>query len=222
MFSVGTDGRRRAGPILAGALLSVVLLSGCQGPSEPSTDGTPPGITTASAPGSTPSESAPSTPQPSPASSAGPAVNIPVPVKPALADENSAEGLEAFTEYWFELFSYGYETNDWAPFDAVTDPGCRTCENVKLAVSEVYKSRGWVDGAESRLTAFTTDFETNTQGSIGSFVEVVQGQAKTYLETGQLDGEDPESAPTFKAIFSVFQDGRWIMLDFGSAEGTTE
>ncbi|WP_367277634.1 DUF6318 family protein [uncultured Arthrobacter sp.] len=220
MFSVGTDGRRRAGPILAGALLSVVLLSGCQGPSEPSTDGSPPGITTPSAPGSTPSESVPSTPQPSPASSAGPAVNIPVPVKPALADENSAEGLEAFTEYWFELFSYGYETNDWAPFDAVTDPGCRTCANLTGQVRDLYADKGWIVGGAVNLSSFDTEFINNTSGSINSFVGVEQA-GLTYFDSTGTEINKSEALPlTLNVTIALWEENQWIMLDFGSPEGT--
>ncbi|MEG9248697.1 DUF6318 family protein [Arthrobacter sp. Soc17.1.1.1] len=159
-------------------------------------------------------------PEPSPASSAGPAANIPVPVKPALADENSAKGLEAFTKYWFELFSYGYETNDWAPFEAVTDPRCETCSNAVSAVKGVYANGGWVSGANSDVTTFTTDFLTNTEGSIGSYVEVVQGASKTYSSSGEVEADAPEGDPNFNAIFSAHLEGRWVMLDFGAPEGT--
>lgn len=197
----------------------MVLLSGCQGPSEPSTDGTPPGITTPSAPGSTPSESVPSTPQPSPASSAGPAVNIPVPVKPALADENSAEGLEAFTEYWFELFSYGYETNDWAPFDAVTDPGCRTCEKTRAVVTQFYGDGGWMQGGEFELLDFGTDFEMNTSGSLQGVVNYQQSDLSYFSSDGSTTfAEAPESS--VNVIFALYDDESWVMLDFGKPEGT--
>ncbi|MBG6223569.1 hypothetical protein IWX63_000117 [Arthrobacter sp. CAN_A2] len=159
-------------------------------------------------------------PEPSPASSAGPATNIPVPAKPALADENSAEGLEAFTEYWLELFSYGYETNDWAPFDEVTDPRCGTCSTVSSAVRNVYESGGWVSGGDSRVMSFVSDFQINTQGSIGSYVEVVQGESRIYSASGNVVEETPEGTAKFKATFSAYLDGRWVMLDFGAPEGT--
>jgi hypothetical protein len=203
-------------PVLAGGLVALMLLTGCQGsddPVAPETSDEPSASASAT-------PTAPSTPEPSPASSLGPAANLPVPVKPALADENTAEGLEAFTEYWFELFSYGYATNDWVPFDAVTDPGCTTCANVKAAVDGVYSEGGWVEGAESTMTAFQVDFRVNTQGSIGSLVEVAQGPSKTYSQAGDVLSNDPAEDPVFNAIFSVYEEGRWIMLDFGAPEGT--
>jgi len=220
---VHADGRRRVAPALAGSVVVLMLLTGCQAEADPSANETPdkPSSSVASKTAEpSASASAPATPEPSPASSAGPAMNIPVPVKPALADENSAEGLEAFTKYWFELFSYGYETNDWAPFEAVTDPGCRTCVNVTTAVREIYSEGGWVFGAQSEVTAFSTDFRTNTQGSVSSFVEVVQGGTKTFTSDGSLRGEDPEKAPRVSVTFALHDQSGWLMLDFGPPEGT--
>ncbi|RJT82124.1 hypothetical protein D6T63_05175 [Arthrobacter cheniae] len=141
-------------------------------------------------------------------------------MKPALADENSAEGLEAFTKYWFELFSYGYETNDWVPFEAVTDPRCEACANVTTAVKEIYSENGWVSGADSEVGDFVTDFRVNTQGSIGSNVEVGQGESTIYLKGGQIAEQVAKGPPAFKAIFSAHLEGRWVMLDFGAPEGT--
>ena len=213
--------RQRAVPVLAGAVVALMLLTGCQGDGDPSAN-QPSDEVSSSAPtvepASTPTASA--TPEPSPASSAGPAANIPVPVKPALADQNSAEGLEAFTRYWFELFSYGYETNDWVPYEAVTDPRCENCANVTISVSEIFADGGWISGADSEVISFISDFRTNTEGSIGSYVEVVQGESIIYSASGEVVEEAPEGNPTLKAIFSAYLDGRWVMLDFGAPEGT--
>ncbi|MDQ0735412.1 DUF6318 family protein [Arthrobacter agilis] len=199
----------------------MMLLTGCQGDPDPSAQPNPDPSSSASpaaaSPSATPSPS--STSESSPASSAGPAANVPVPVKPALADENSAEGLEAFTKYWFELFSYGYETNDWAPFEAVTDPRCETCSNATSAVMDVYADGGWVWGADSEVTEFTTDFQTNTQGSIGSYVEVIQDASITFSASGEVEAEAPKGDAIFNAIFSAYIDHRWVMLDFGAPEG---
>lgn len=219
----GDHDRRRVTPALAGTAVALLLLTGCQGSGEPTAEETRVRPSSSAAPTTaeaSPSASASAAPEPSPASSAGPAANIPVPVKPALADENSVEGLEAFTEYWLELFSYGYETNDWAPFDSVTDPGCNTCSNVRAAVGDVYESEGWIAGGETNLTNFHTDFVMNTEGSFNAIAEVVQSDSQVYLKSGELDSDDPRSAPRVNTIFAVYMDESWRMLDFGAPEGT--
>lgn len=212
--------------VLVVAVVFGLLMTGCQG------DASPPGPTagetsasvtdptTSPSPTPTTSPSEPATPEPTAASSDGPAANIPVPEKPALADENSVEGLEAFTEYWFELFSYGYITNNWDEFLDITDSGCGTCANVVQGVQEQFVSGGWVAGGEAEVLNFSTDFEQNTAGSINSFVEVGQGEVTMFSQSGEVVGASPRSEPNIDVTIAIYEQDGWIMLDFGSPEGT--
>ncbi|WP_146069546.1 DUF6318 family protein [Arthrobacter sp. B0490] len=215
--------RRTVLPRLAGAAVALVLLTGCQGDPDPTAEPDPDPQPSSSSSASSPASAAPTasaSPEPSPASSAGPASNIPVPVKPALADENSAEGLEAFTEYWFELFSYGYETNDWAPFEAVTDPGCRTCDKYVEIVQGIYNKGQYIEGGEFILEEFVTDFAINTQGSIQVFVTNGQSDITFYGSDGIEIRTDAAPEPVVDVIFAAFTNGSWIVLDYGKPEGT--
>ncbi|WP_146065581.1 DUF6318 family protein [Arthrobacter pityocampae] len=220
MFPVRAEGHRRAVPILAGAAVALLLLTGCRNDA----DAAP--IPTSEPPSSqAPATSEPTTtpsvaPEPSPASSAGPATNIPVPVKPALADENSPEGLEAFTAYWLELFSYGYETNDWAPFEAVTDPGCRTCENLKAEVQKHYESGGWIDGGGISLNSTNTEFVENTTGSINSFIDITQNEILYFDSSGIEVKGSKKTEPVLGVSIAYWEVDHWVMLDFGSPEGS--
>lgn len=227
MFLVRADahGRRRRGvpPLLAGAAVAVLLLSGCQGDPDPSVQpSSDPSSSSSTAPSGSaaPSVSASAGPEPSPASSAGPAANIPVPVKPALADENSAKGLEAFTKYWFELFSYGYETNDWAPFEAVTDPGCRTCDKYVEIVRGVYSNGQYIKGGKFAIDDFSTDFALNTQGSIQAFVSNGQSDITFYSSDGTRIRTDQAPDSVIDVIFAAYSEGGWLLLDYGKPEGT--
>ncbi|WP_325169863.1 DUF6318 family protein [Arthrobacter sedimenti] len=218
-----TSGRLRGAAWPAGAVIVLMLLTGCQADGDPSANETQSQPSSTSAPTTaeaSESATASPSPEPSPASSAGPAANIPVPVKPALADENSKEGLEAFTKYWLELFSYGYQTNDWAPFEAVTDVGCTTCENLKAEVNRVYDDGGWIAGGQIRLNSFNTEFIANTVGSINSYVDVQQSGLVYFGQGGAQKGTSEEYPSTINVTIALWKQGRWIMLDFGSPEGT--
>lgn len=200
-----------------------LLTAGCQG--DPAVPGpTDPDVsapaTTSQSPSEGPTPAEPTAPEPSPASSDGPAANIPVPEKPPLADEDSVEGLEAFTEYWFELFSYGYITNDWADFLEITDTGCGTCMNVVAGVEDHYSTGGWVVGGEAEVVVFSSEFEANTAGSINSFVEVGQNRVTLFSPSGGITGESPPSDPSIDVVIAIYEEDRWVMLDFGSPEGT--
>lgn len=222
MYSVRGQGRRRRATLVAGAAMAtMLLLTGCQGDTEPDAGGA---TTIQGTPSGSPAAVAattPSNPEPSPASSAGPAANIPVPEKPALADENSEEGLEAFTEYWFELLSYSYLTNDWSVFDEETDPGCRTCASIRTSVSELYNQGRWLAGAEVDLVSFDTTFEMTTSGSITSYVENRQNEISYFDTDGYVLRTVPQQAePALDVINTIFEEGRWVVLDYGAPEGT--
>ncbi len=91
------------------ALAIAMLLSGCQGGTTPGSPASPTGSTTATP---TTSAASPLAPSVSAATSSAPAVykpadaqgkaqNVPLPVMPELAKENSKAGLEAFIGYWY-------------------------------------------------------------------------------------------------------------------------
>lgn len=215
--------RRRVVPMVAGSAVMLMALTGCQGSDDPSATETPdaPSQSASASPSASATPTAPSTPEPSPASSLGPAANIPVPVKPALADENTAEGLEAFTEYWFELLSYGYATNDWAELDRLTDPGCRTCASIKAAVVELYGQGRWVRGADVAVVSFDTTFEKTTSGAVQAYVENQQSEIIYFETDGTILRIVPEQdPPAFDVVNALYQDDEWILLDYGAVEGT--
>ncbi len=211
---------------VAAAVSGAILLAGCQAdpeetqpPSVIETKQAQPGPSSSPDAVPSPSESA-SKPEPTPASSNGPAANIPVPEKPALADENTRQGLEAFTRYWFELFDYGYATNDWSAFDKVTDPGCATCNNIKLVVQEIYEDGMWLRGGEFEVMGFDTRFELNAAGSIQSFVKNRQSPITYYGADGTELRTDPPPDAAIDVTFALHTSEGWVMLDYGKPEGT--
>jgi hypothetical protein len=143
-------------------------------------------------------------------------VNIPVPEKPALADENSVEGLEAFTKWWFELLNYAYATNDLEPLWAVTDEGCTTCQNIQESIAKVYANGGWMSGGSVRVDTFDSKFRENTHGSIDSFITNVQEPITVYDRHGEVLAESAEeSEPVVYATTAQHLNGEWIMADYG-------
>jgi hypothetical protein len=149
-------------------------------------------------------------------------VNIPVPEKPALADENSVEGLEAFTEWWFELLNYAYATNDLEPLWAVTDEGCTTCQNIEESIQGVYESDGWVVGGEVSLKSFDSQFELNTAGSLSSFITITQSDATYFDRSGEVTNESPGfTEPRVNETIALYDNGGWTLLDVGSVNTGT-
>lgn len=144
-------------------------------------------------------------------------MNIPVPEKPALADENSVEGLEAFTEWWFELLNYAYATNDLEPLMAVTDEGCGTCENMKQSISDAYADGGWQVGGKVKVESFGSKFEPNVHGSVTAFIQSTQESIAIYDGSGELVVEyEDQSEPATSQLIGFYSDDRWSLLDLGA------
>ena len=134
------------------AALVALLLSGCSAISfQPAAD------TAAETPAPTTSVSAveteePTTPTPAPsysqASGEGPAVNLALPVLPEEARQETAEGLLAFVDHWFQLVNYAYQTGDVEPLKAVTPPDCGVCGGVFETAPAAYADGGWLEGGQ--------------------------------------------------------------------------
>ncbi len=193
-------GRRmqRVGVVVVGSL----LLSGCQGSEA---GDSPPASGGAAGP------SASST-----AGTAGPAADLQPPEKPAGIDAESQIGLETFTRYWFELLSYGYESNDWVPLQTVTDRGCDTCTNVIGEVRKHYESGGWITGGRITVNSISTSGEPGAQGPISSYVELEQTELKYLDKSGREAAVSDALPPTRSITIAVHKNNRWVMLDFGS------
>jgi hypothetical protein len=131
-------------------------------------------------------------------------------------DENSQAGLEAFTRYWFALFSYGYESNEWTDFKAVTDGGCDTCTNVIQEVQKHYDTGGWIQGGEITVHSVSTKFQPGATGAISSFVEMDQAQLIYFDQSGREAGVSGALPRSRKVAIAVHKNNRWVMLDFGS------
>ncbi|MBM7782829.1 DUF6318 family protein [Arthrobacter tumbae] len=144
-------------------------------------------------------------------------MNIPVPEKPALADENSVEGLEAFTTWWFELLNYAYATNDLEPLKAVTDPECGTCSNITGSIGEAFAKDGWVVGNEIQVENFDSEFEQNVHGSVSSFITITQQSATYYASDGTLLNETPGfTDPDLNELIAFYENRAWRLLDVGA------
>ncbi|WP_427018303.1 DUF6318 family protein [Pseudarthrobacter sp. P1] len=144
-----------------------------------------------------------------PADATGPAQNVPVPVKAALADEFSKAGIEEFSKYWYETLSYAYETGDMSPMEAITDPGCSTCANVKEVVTGWHSEGRWLVGGKMEVFRVQSDYVAQSNGTYQAIAFVQQGGVDYY----NADGTIHKSAPTTKPITDIFvarySDGHW-------------
>ncbi len=198
-----------------------LLLAGCQGASTPSGAPSDTGTTTASptTSSSVPAASAtPGTPSVSavykPADAKGKAQNVPVPVMPELAKENSKAGLEAFIGYWFQSLSYSYETGDSRSASELASPTCALCQHLAKSVGANYTAGRWLVGGRFRTPVAEVSWETGSSSQQGR-IQVIQD------EIHYMDGNGTENrgltAATNDAVafFAEYRDGSWVVTDLG-------
>lgn len=192
---------------------SVLLLSGCsssEGPKNGSSDGATPSASASAT--ATPSATPTPTPVYKPADAKGEAQNVPVPVKPALADKNSKEGLEAFAKYWFQLLNYGYETGDLGSWLKLTSPSCAFCMNVKNSVAVGYKEGRWQVGGRLSTPSVESKFKPGapTQQVV---VQVIQ-EVTQYYKADKAVGRSPEPGTNVAVVvIANYSQGRWGVSD---------
>nr|WP_281450643.1 DUF6318 family protein [Paenarthrobacter nitroguajacolicus] len=200
-----------------------MLLSGCQGGSSPSAPPSDISTTTASPTSSesvTPVLAASGSPGVyKPADANGRAQNVPVPVMPELAKENSKAGLEAFIGYWYATYSYAIESGDLTEWTKITNTTLPVAIAHSDSVRQNYIEGRWLAGG--RLTTPVVDVTwINGAAQIQSAkVQVIQEAIQYYDAVGTKGQADSAATNTADAVFSKFVEGRWQVADYGSIVG---
>ncbi|MBO0895985.1 DUF6318 family protein [Arthrobacter sunyaminii] len=200
-------------------LAAILVLGGCSG------DGGEPGAEAAENSSSSPtasespteSASPSATPTPTaaaykPATAEGPAENVPLPVMPDVAKEQSKEGLEAFGEHWFDLVNYGYETGETAPVKAISAPDCERCQSFYVDVDEGYVNDDWIQGGQLRVISRGTQFVQTPEGRFQLILSIRQDASFNRGPNGKIYHEataDEES--TAFIMEATFVSDHWVV-----------
>lgn len=203
---------------VAAAVAAALLLAGCSSGGSPSAN---PTTTAAPAPGGSagPSESSgpptvSATGAYKPADAQGKAQNVPVPVMPALARENTKEGLEAFIRYWYAQQNFSIETGDLAGWTHLYRNTCATCGRIATGIKDSYVKGRWSAGGKIHTPVIEVLWVDGAEAQ-QSKVQVVQDQADYYNADGSM-GRPPESASNSAfGIFTVFEANEWTVSDLG-------
>ncbi|MPY11205.1 DUF6318 family protein [Arthrobacter bussei] len=218
---------RARSSVLALALGVALSLTACDGPAGTGDEPREAGATTATAtataspdPSTAPATAPPDASaqptaaraEPRPASSAAPAANLPIPAVPAEADEESREGLEAFTSHWLSLLSYSYEANDLEPLRAVSDPACTFCADAETAMAQIYQL-GWALGGATTLADFSTDFAPDAAGTYTAEITTTQAEIFYFSGEGWL-GSSEASPNSPHTVTARYVDGAWQLIGY--------
>ncbi|WOC60703.1 DUF6318 family protein [Paenarthrobacter sp. AT5] len=148
-----------------------------------------------------------------PADSKGKAENVPVPVMPELAKENSKEGLEAFIRYWYEVGGYADETGDISELATLSQKSCNACAYFLRGAQDGNRDGRWLVGGAIRIPTLDIEWESD-QESQQARVQVVQDAINYYNPDG-TEGR-PSDPPTNDAfVVTASFDSTWKVVDTG-------
>lgn len=205
----------RTGAMAVGLAL---LLTGCQGGSTPSPPPSEPSSTTASP---TTSASVPATPDSPPTSAVykpadakGKAQNVPVPVIPELAKENSKAGLEAFIGYWYATLSYAYETGTTEKLMPLSSPTCALCTSLRKGIEASWKDGKWIAGATIRSATVEAAFDPSASTQVAA-IQVIQEPIEIRDRDGSLYQDPTGATNSASRAAMTFDDQRWLLVDLG-------
>jgi hypothetical protein len=189
---------------------SVLVLTACNGGSNPPGND-PPSASASASTSATPSPTLAPSAAYKPADAKGKAQNVPVPVLPEAAKAETKEGLEAFAAYWFKLLGYGYETGDVSGLEPITSSACSSCERAKKVITGWHKDGRWLVGGKIDTPAISTTFRVAADGNYQVPVQVSQSALSYYNADGSLYRADPKPDDTGNLMMAVFKDGSWYV-----------
>lgn len=202
----------------AAVVMAVSLLTAC-GPTGDDPDDDPSGSAPVSGSASSASEAAAEkTPGADgeyvEASADGPAQNVPKPEKPALADEESYEGAQAFLDYLADARAYAWQTGDTSLIREITAEECESCTEEYDEIDGLYEGGGWASAGRDEINLLDKDMPVNSYGFPAPRAEVGYEGMTKWSSSGDVTEKSPpiEAKENILYIHMEFLDQQWVYV----------
>ncbi|MBO0907663.1 DUF6318 family protein [Arthrobacter sunyaminii] len=198
-------------------LAAILVLGGCSGSSgDPNAEAAELSPLTSERAEPTENATSSATPSPTatykPATAEGAAENVPLPVMPELAKEESAEGLRAFGEYWFSLVNYGFETGDSAPVMEISAQDCERCNIFYADLEEGYVNDDWIHGGKININSAGTQFVKTPQGRYQLLLSIRQEAVANRGPNGKVFFEHQiDKTTTAQIMEATYVSDHWVV-----------
>ncbi|MGQ1795629.1 DUF6318 family protein [Kocuria oceani] len=153
-----------------------------------------------------------------PASLDGPAQNVPKPVMPELAREESREGAQAFLDYWSDAMWYAYQTGDTSYARDIISPHCEACLTELSDVASVYKSGSWMIGGRPEI-AIQENLIVRAQDGAYKPRGIYSSEGGKLVEDGMVRQEAVPDSGNSTLVYMDFVEGEWIYITMAPTTG---
>lgn len=158
-----------------------------------------------------------------PATAQHPALNVPEPVMPEVAKEQTFEGAKAFLEYWIEAKNYNTETGKTSQAKELVSPEWHEERDMYEAISQEYSQGGWLQGSLAKIETPDEEFNFEYNNSYDIIVYYSETEGALYGATGEMKEDIPafnkSHQPTIATL--VYENGHWVYENSSGIEGVT-
>ena len=144
-----------------------------------------------------------------PATLEHPARNVPKPVMPAEAREETEAGSQAFLNYRADAQWYAMQTGDTSLVREVTAPECSSCTEEYDEIDALYGKGGWARGGWEKPTLPDGHLSKRADGGYNLPIEVDSKGMQAIYSSRVTTSQMPFSGADILDVYLDFRDGRW-------------
>lgn len=144
-----------------------------------------------------------------PATLEHPARNVPKPVLPAEAKEETEAGAQAFLNYRADAQWYAMQTGDTSMVREVTAPECSSCTEEYDEIDALYGKGGWARGGWEKPTLPGGHLSKRADGGYNLPIEVDSKGMQAIYSSRVTTSQMPFSGADILDVYLDFRDGHW-------------
>ncbi|MBM7051733.1 DUF6318 family protein [Rothia sp. ZJ1223] len=156
-----------------------------------------------------------------PATETHPALNVPKPVMPELAKEQSFEGAKAFIEYWIETENYAHQTGKSQFAEAATSASWKSQRGIYDYNRSVYAEGAWLTGGTTSISVEGDSFVVSSGNKHDAIVIYTRDLGGVYENTGAYFEDVPAFNETRQPqlVTVEFVGGQWEIVKLSGIDG---
>ncbi len=147
-----------------------------------------------------------------PATLEHPARNVPKPVMPPEAKEETEAGAQAFLNYRADAQWYSIQTGDTSQIREVTSPDCAKCTEQFDHFDRIYSKGGWAAGGFETETISPGAFEKRLDGGYNLPVSITSSGMIVLEENTVSERQHPFELDDRFDSYIYYESGSWKYL----------
>lgn len=147
-----------------------------------------------------------------PATLEHPARNVPKPVMPEEAKQETEAGAQAFLDYYSDVQWYSFQTGDTSLVREITSESCEKCITQYDETDAIYNSGSWASGGFEKTDITPESFAASATGIYTLPVNVNTRGVKVIEDNKVTVEQEAAELPDSLSINLDYSDGKWVYI----------